>query len=210
MRIKLSKKDTTCIVTTFYVITEEPHDEIDFEFLGGKSQPYELQTNIFTNGLGGKEQKVALWFDPTADFHTYEILWNQNQIVFFVDMIPIRVFKNNTKLGVNYPWRPMQVKATIWEGDWACNNGKANLNQGRFVASYQDFDITACPTDDPNSRAQCYSPNLWWNSPKHLKLSPRQNQNYKSIRDHHLTYDYCQDKPKYPVPPPECPSNLPY
>ncbi|CAN1163823.1 Putative xyloglucan endotransglucosylase/hydrolase protein 1 [Linum perenne] len=214
MKIKSSSKDTSCIITSFYVISAyDPHDEIDFEFYGSKSHPYELQTNVFANGLGCREQKVALWFDPTADFHTYEILWNQNQIVFSVDTIPIRVFKNNTGLGVDYPWRPMQVQATIWEADWACKKGKPDLSQGRFVASYQNFGIAGCPTydeNDPNSRAQCYSPNLWWNSPNYCYLSPNENQNYKNIRDRHLTYDYCLDKLRYPVPPPECQANLPY
>ncbi|WCJ38041.1 Xyloglucan endotransglucosylase/hydrolase [Euphorbia peplus] len=114
MRIKLPDKDSAGVVTAFYLTSKgDNHDELDFEFLGNREgKPITLQTNVFANGLGNREQRVSLWFDPTADFHDYKILWNEHQIVYFVDDIPIRVFKNNTKKGVSYPSHPMQVESS--------------------------------------------------------------------------------------------------
>ncbi|CAA0828411.1 Xyloglucan endotransglucosylase/hydrolase protein 22 [Striga hermonthica] len=74
----------------------EGHDEIGFEFLGNSSgEPYTVHTNVYSKGKGDKEQQFQLWFDPTAAFHTYPIVWNPRRTIFLVDNSPIRVFNNH-------------------------------------------------------------------------------------------------------------------
>ncbi|KAH9318893.1 hypothetical protein KI387_020662, partial [Taxus chinensis] len=83
MRIKLIVGNSAGTVTAYYMSSDtSSHDEVDFEFLGNlPGKGYHVQTNVFASGIGNREQRIRLWFDPSADFHNYSILWNQNQIV---------------------------------------------------------------------------------------------------------------------------------
>ncbi|XP_022758698.1 xyloglucan endotransglucosylase/hydrolase protein 2-like [Durio zibethinus] len=210
LRIKLPNKDSAGVVTAFYLTSKgKRHDELDFEFLGNREgKPISLQTNVFADGVGNREQRFLLWFDPTADFHDYQILWNQHQIVFYVDDIPIRVFKNNDDIGVGYPSQPMKIEVSLWDGDsWATDGGrtKTNWSMAPFKAHFQGFDISGCPIIQNSSNIQqCYSPNYWWNSEKYWKLDSKQQGELQNVRKEYMNYDYCSDRPRYPVPPPEC------
>ncbi|KAI7726142.1 hypothetical protein M8C21_008626, partial [Ambrosia artemisiifolia] len=184
------------------------HDELDFEFLGNKpGKPITLQTNVFANGHGGREQKMHLWFDPTADFHYYRLLWNQNQTVFFVDNKPIRVYKNHIGSGLGYPRRPLQVVVSLWDGSsWATDGGKskANWTQAPFQAHFQDFNIAGCRSDPSNPNKGCYSTKYLWNSRNYCQLNSRQMKDLQDVRRKYMSYDYCTDKHRYPTPPVEC------
>ncbi|KAL3596231.1 hypothetical protein D5086_007868 [Populus alba] len=86
MKLKLVGGDSAGVVTAYYMCTENgagpTRDELDFEFLGNRTgEPYLIQTNIYKNGTGNREMRHMLWFDPTEEYHTYSILWNNHQIV---------------------------------------------------------------------------------------------------------------------------------
>ncbi|GLT24942.1 hypothetical protein SLA2020_001030 [Shorea laevis] len=212
MRVKSPDKVSSGVVVTFYLSSKgEGRDELDFEFLGNnESKRYTLQTNVFVHGVGNREQKFSLWFDPSADFHDYKILLNQKQIVFYVDDTPIRVFKNNPDLGVGYTTQAMQIMGSIWHPDnWDKIDGgltDTNWNLAPFIAHYQGFDIDGCQARG-SSIQECYSPRYWWNAEKYWKLQPDEQSKLENVRKTYMIYDYCTDKQRFPTPPAECSYN---
>ncbi|KDP39357.1 hypothetical protein JCGZ_01114 [Jatropha curcas] len=210
IEIKVPGRNSAGVVTTFYLtsVSENGHDELDFEFLGNKEgQPVYLQTNVFAEGKGEREQRFKLWFDPTADFHRYTIFWNQHMIVFYVDDSPIRVFKNNRNIGVGYLSKPMKIAASIWNGDgWATDGGRTKINwaYAPFIAGYRDFTVSACPVGDSDNIDACISPNPWWNQEGFWTLGPSEDHIYQYVKSTYKIYDYCTDQTKNPTPPPEC------
>ncbi|KAK6775563.1 hypothetical protein RDI58_026564 [Solanum bulbocastanum] len=190
--LKIPNKNSTGVITTFYLTSLPingdpgiPHDEIDFEFLGGDGK-YTLNTNIFANDGGSREQQFNLEFDPTTDFHTYRILWNQYHIIFYADDVPIRVFKNNTNYGVNYPTNKMRIEATIWnDTNWV---GDVDWSQGPFKAYYRDFSINGCQYQESNPQ-ECYNDNYYWNTI--TNLSPDEVQKYEDVKAEQMTFSYC-------------------
>ncbi|KAG9440026.1 hypothetical protein H6P81_020191 [Aristolochia fimbriata] len=209
LKIKLIPGDSAGTVTAFYMNsdTDAIRDELDFEFLGNRSgQPYTVQTNVYAHGKGDREQRVNLWFDPAADFHTYTITWTKQRIFFSIDDVPIRVFKNNEARGLPYPkMQPMGIYSTLWEADdWATRGGleKIDWSKAPFYAYYKDFNIEGCPVPGP---AACINnPGNLWEGPLYNQLSPIQARKYRWVRLNHMIYDYCTDKSRYPVTPPEC------
>lgn len=217
IRMKLVPGDSAGTVTAYYMSSQTArHDEMDFEFLGNVSgQPYQLQTNIFAGGKGEREQRIFLWFDPTADFHEYSVLWNQKQIVFYVDDTPIRVFKNNKQsLGIDYPdSQPVGIYSTIWNGEnWATNDGwvKLNWTHAPFVATYEKFNVDACLVVNGNTAPciQTAQSNNWWEQSAHQTLGVHEVDQLNWIRKFYLVYNYCTDRGRNPTPPAECAVNV--
>ncbi|XP_074277318.1 xyloglucan endotransglucosylase protein 7-like [Silene latifolia] len=204
MRIKLIPDNSAGTVTTLYMSSNgSAHDEIDFEFLGNLSgQPYTIHTNIFSQGKGGREQQFYLWFDPTENFHSYSILWNPSRIVFFVDEIPIREFKNLEKFGVPFPKdQPMKILSSLWNADdWATQGGRVHTDWSKapFVASFRNFTACACIWSSGSSScgsdpSSTNSENAWLAE----ELDSKRLQKMKWVQDNYMTYDYCKDNLRF-------------
>ncbi|XXG71243.1 hypothetical protein AAC387_Pa07g0541 [Persea americana] len=219
IQIKLVEGDSAGTVTAFYMSSDgSNHNEFDFEFLGNTTgEPYLVQTNIYVNGVGNREQRMNLWFDPTADFHSYSILWNQRQVVFLVDETPIRVYSNKEFKGVPFPKdQPMGVYSSIWNADdWATQGGrvKTDWSHAPFISTYTGFDINACEcplASAPEENSKRCSSSLaegrkyWWDEPVMSELSLHQSHQLKWVHANHLVYDYCTDSARFPVVPLEC------
>lgn len=116
-------------------------------------------------------------------------------IRFFVDNIPIRVFKNNTDKGGSYPTQAMKIYATIWSSPWGSGGVPINWNEAPFEAHYRGFGINACQSQNPNIE-QCNSFRYWWNTENYWELNFDQKQAYNNVRSKYLIYDYCTKQPE--------------
>ncbi|KAG4391658.1 hypothetical protein AAZX31_05G214000 [Glycine max] len=213
MLIKLVPGNSAGTVTAYYLSSAgSQHDEIDFEFLGNSTgQPYTVHTNIYTQGKGSREQQFYLWFDPTADFHNYTIHWNPTAIVWYVDSVPIRVFRNYEKEGIAYPTKQgMRVYTTLWNADdWATRGGlvKTDWHSAPFTARFHHFRARACKWGGAKSINQCASnlPANWWTSRRYKQLSHSQMGQLNWVRNNYMIYDYCTDTKRFNGQiPPEC------
>ncbi|XP_037457569.1 probable xyloglucan endotransglucosylase/hydrolase protein 23 [Triticum dicoccoides] len=209
MQLKLVPGNSAGTVTAYYLSSQGPtHDEIDFEFLGNVTgEPYTLHTNVFTQGQGQREQQFRLWFDPTNDFHTYSILWNPKHIIFMVDDMPIRDFRNLEGKGIAFPKnQPMRLYSSLWNADdWATQGGrvKTDWSHAPFSASYRGFKADACVVTaggKPHCGASVgteVAPGIggaaaagdWYNQ----ELDLTRQERMRWVQSNYMIYNYCTD-----------------
>ena len=176
------------------------HDEIDMEFMGNSTgQPVALNTNVWANGDGKKEQQFYLWFDPAADYHTYTIIWNAKNVIFKVDGLFLLCFTRHAALP--YPGaKPMAVHATLWDGSyWATEKGKIPINWSNapFVVSYRNFYANACV-----SGGACHTGSGRW---MNKQLDGAEWGTVKWAERSYMRYNYCDDGYRFPQGfPAEC------
>ncbi|KAJ7955761.1 Xyloglucan endotransglucosylase/hydrolase family protein [Quillaja saponaria] len=197
---------------TIYLQKDQLRDEIDFEFLGNLSgDPYTLHTNVFSQGKGNREQQFHLWFDPTADLHTYSILWNPQRNSFSVDGTPIREFKNSESIGVPFPKnQPMRIYSSLWNADdWATRGGlvKTDWTHAPFTASYRNFNADACIWSSGAFSCGSSSPSSASTSsswlPQELDITSQERLNW--VQKNYMIYNYCTDTKRFPLGlPQEC------
>ncbi|KAK3143781.1 hypothetical protein QOZ80_4AG0304870 [Eleusine coracana subsp. coracana] len=205
--IKLVPKNSAGTVTTVYLISEKQwktHDEIDLEFLGNVTgQPYTLHTNIFANGVGGREVQFRLWFDPTEDFHTYSIVWSSDQILILVDDVAIRQFKNHWAAGVPFPvYQPMRFYGVLWDADdWATEGGrvKTDWSQAPFVAYFRNFRAQGCASSGFSwACGQDPFGGDWFDGGGVGVDDVKQQRQLREARSKYMIYDYCTDSVRFP------------
>ncbi|XAR48787.1 Xyloglucan:xyloglucosyl transferase [Bertholletia excelsa] len=199
MQLKLVAGNSAGTVTAYYLSSQGPtHDEIDFEFLGNLSgDPYIVHTNVFTQGKGNREQQFYLWFDPTRNFHTYSIAWNPQHIIFLVDNMPIRVFKNAESIGVPFPKsQPMRIYSSLWNADdWATRGGivKTDWSRAPFTAYYRNFNVRTSTGATASS------------FPEGQELDAYSRRRLRWVQKNFMIYNYCADLKRFPQGlPPEC------
>ncbi|KAG9459785.1 hypothetical protein H6P81_004293 [Aristolochia fimbriata] len=214
--IKLPSDYTAGIVVAFYTsngdIFEKTHDELDFEFLGNiRGKKWRLQTNLYGNGSTsrGREERYTLWFDPSEEFHRYSILWTEKNIIFYVDEVPIREIVRNEAMGSDYPSKPMSLYATIWDGSaWATAGGryKVDYDYAPFVSEFHDLTLRGCRVDPIQQRlaGDCNDETAELSAADYAVITPERRMAMRKFRQQYMTYSYCYDTLRYPVPPPEC------
>lgn len=121
------------IVSSFFVYTGDPWDEIDIEFLGKDTT--KVQFNYFTNGVGGHEYVYDLGFDAAEEFHEYGFLWEPDRITWFVD--GVEVYRAEEDI----PSHPAQIMMNVWNArnadDWT---GKLDESALPTAAEYRWID----------------------------------------------------------------------
>ncbi|GLT80559.1 hypothetical protein SLA2020_519930 [Shorea laevis] len=203
MQLKLVAGNSAGTVTAYYLSSQGPtHDEIDFEFLGNVTgEPYILHTNVYTQGKGDREQQFYLWFDPTRNFHTYSVIWKPQHIIYLVDNIPIRVFKNAESIGVPFPKnQPMRIYSSLWNADdWATRGGlvKTDWTKAPFTAYYRNFNFVPATSGSSSS----YSGSTWESE----ELDATSRRRLRWVQKYFMIYNYCTDLKRFPQGlPPEC------
>ncbi|PRQ37470.1 putative xyloglucan:xyloglucosyl transferase, Xyloglucan-specific endo-beta-1,4-glucanase [Rosa chinensis] len=187
MQPKLVAGNSAGTVTAYYLKSEgSTWDEIDFEFLGNLSgDPNILHTNIFSQGKGNRKQQFHLWFDPTADFHAYFILWNPQRIVFSVDGTPIREFKNQESKGVPFlKIQAMRVHSSLWNADdWATSGGLVKTDWTCIWSSGASF-CSSTSTQNGDWLSQ--------------ELDSTSQERMKWVQNNYMIYNYCADVKRFP------------
>ncbi|OEL23103.1 putative xyloglucan endotransglucosylase/hydrolase protein 25 [Dichanthelium oligosanthes] len=198
--IMLVANNSAGTVATFYLMPDdvpwEYHDEVDLEFLGNSTgEPYTLHTNIYVNGVGGREQQFRLWFDPTTDFHTYSIEWNTKHIIILVDGTPVRVYSNDATRGVAFPtWQRMRLHGSLWNAEeWATQGGrvKTDWTQAPFYAYYRNLRVTPCVPSPGVAWCGDEPPESTWFDQR-LDAAALQRMQGES-----MIYDYCADQKRF-------------
>lgn len=105
------------LVSSFFLYTGSPWDEIDVEILGKDTT--KVQFNYYVDGVANNEAVIDLGFDASKGYHKYAIEYGEGYINWYVDGV-WRYGVNNRGLNAPYgkkmPSHPMQIMVNLWPG----------------------------------------------------------------------------------------------
>lgn len=140
-----------------------------------------------------------LWFECLCLIHS-----------FYIDEVPIREVVRSEAMGGDYPSKPMSLYTTIWDGSsWATSGGryKVDYKYAPFVSEFKDLVIQGCAVDPiqqiPTSSSNCHQPSTAEDE-DYAVVTPERRLAMRKFRQKYMTYSYCYDVLRYPVPQPEC------
>ena len=105
------------LVTSFFLYTGSPWDEIDVEILGKDTT--KVQFNYYVDGVANNEKIVNLGFDASKGYHKYAIEYGNGYINWYVDGKWVYGVNNqgfNAPYGKKMPSHPMQIMVNLWPG----------------------------------------------------------------------------------------------
>lgn len=100
------------LVTSFFLYTSNPWDEIDVEILGKDTT--KVQFNYYVDGIGGNEALIDLGFDASKGYHKYKIEWGNGWINWYVDG-KWKYGVNNTGLNAPYGRKCQVIQCKLWQ-----------------------------------------------------------------------------------------------
>ncbi|XXY53409.1 glycoside hydrolase family 16 protein [Sorangium sp. So ce269] len=149
-RVKLARGSAvvSSLVTIYTPWPADNWNELDIECLGAKPNDVQFNAMVYTGppvrppvtqsvSPTQHPQKVDLGFDPSADFHTYQIEWTPSGARFSVDDVLRHEWTERIDLMV----LPQNVLMTIWASSSAAWAGAVTAETGRASATYDWIEL---------------------------------------------------------------------
>ena len=136
------------VVTGFFTYTgpyfDDPHDEIDIEFLGNRRDI--IQFNVFTDGqpLGGEQYRLP--YDASREYHLYAFEWRPDKVSWFID--DVKIYELSAE-EFDIPQTPQRLIAQVWTGEYYKWHGHPRFHDGARASircmSYRRVGDTTSP-----------------------------------------------------------------
>jgi endo-1,3-1,4-beta-glycanase ExoK len=135
--VVMKASEASGAVSSFFTYTGphfgDPHDEIDFEFLG--RTPRLVHLTYFNNG-DNHQVEIPLWFDTAMGDHLYAFEWMPDSIRWYVD--GVKVYEVSAKTAkLKLPTTTGRVMVNLWAGAGPTTGWTGEAEFTRTTASYR-------------------------------------------------------------------------